>query len=56
MKINTVKNLDVYFPGENNAGLPPVPFHQHSPLRTLKITDVPVKLNRMQCKQSDFVG
>ena len=30
--------LDVYFRGENNAGLPPVPFHLHSPLRTLKAT------------------
>ena len=35
--------------------LPPVLFHQHSPLHTLKITDISVKLNRMQCKPSDFV-
>ena len=34
---------------------PPVPFHQHSPLHTLKVTHISVKLNCMQCKQSDFV-
>ena len=32
----------------------PVPFHQHSLLYTFKVTHVSVKLNRMQCKQSDF--
>ena len=36
-------------------GLPPVPFHRHSPLHTLKAADISVKLNRMQCKQTDFV-
>ena len=40
------------FPEENNAGLLPIPFHQHSPFHTLKVTDISVKLNRMQCKQS----
>ena len=44
------------FPGENNTGLPPVPFHHHSPFHTFKVTDISVKLNRMQCKQSDFVS
>ena len=44
------------FPEENNTGLPPVPFHHHSPFHTLKVTDISVKLNRMQCKQSDFVS
>ena len=39
--------LDVHFPGGNNTGLPPVPFRQHFPLHTLKITDISVKLNRM---------
>ena len=43
------------FPEENNMVLPPVPFHHHSPLETLKVTDISVKLNRMKCKQSDFV-
>ena len=36
-------------------GPPPVPFHQHSPFHTMNVTDISVKLNRMQCKQSDFV-
>ena len=44
------------FPGENNTGLPPVPFHHHSRLHTLKVTDISVKLNRMQCNQTDFVS
>ena len=44
------------FPWENNTGLPPVPFHHHSPLHTLKVTDISVKLNRMQCKQTNFVS
>ena len=43
------------FPEENNTGLPPIPFHQHSPLHTLKVTHISVKLNRMQCKQTGFV-
>ena len=30
-------------------GLSPVPFHYPSPLHTLKIGDISVKLNRMQC-------
>ena len=42
------------FPRENNTGLPPVPFHYHSPLQTLKATDISVELNRMQCKQTDL--
>ena len=42
------------FPEENNTGLPPVLFRQHSLLHILKVTDISVKLNRMQCKQSDF--
>ena len=42
------------FPEENNAELPPVPFHHHFPRYTLKVTDISVKLNRMQCKQTDF--
>ena len=37
-------------------GLPPVPFYHHSPLHILKVTDISVKLNRMQCKRSDFVS
>ena len=44
------------FPGENNMGLLPIPFPHHSPLHTLKVTDISVKLNRMQCKQTDFVS
>ena len=44
------------FPGENNTGLPPLPFHHHSPLQTLKVTDISVKFNRIQCKQSAFVS
>ena len=44
------------FPGENNTRLPPVSFQRHSPLHTLKVIDIFVKLNRMQCKQSDFVS
>ena len=44
------------FPGENDVGLPPVPFQHHSSLHTLKVNDISVKLNRMQCKQSDFVS
>ena len=44
------------FPEENNAGLPPVPFHHHFPLYTLKVTDISVKLNRMQRNQTDFVS
>ena len=43
------------FPRENNTGLPPVQFYYHSPLHTLKVTDIAVKLNRMQGKQSDLV-
>ena len=39
------------FPKKNNTGLPPVPFHKHSPLHTLKVTDISVKLTCMQCKQ-----
>ena len=39
------------FPNENKTGLPPVPFHQNSPLHTLKVTEVSVKLNRMECKK-----
>ena len=37
-------------------GLPPVPFHHHSPLHTSKVTDISVKLNHMQCKQTNFVS
>ena len=44
------------FSGDNHTGLPPVPFLHHSPLHTLKATDISVKLNRMQCKQSAFVS
>ena len=45
---------NIIFPGENNTRLLPVPFHHHSPLHTLKVTDISVKLNRMQCNQTDF--
>ena len=32
---------DVYFSAEeNNMGLPPVPFHPHSPLHSLNVTDI----------------
>ena len=31
-------------------------FHHHAPLHALKVTDISVKLNRMQCKQSDFIS
>ena len=48
--------LDVPFPQENNARLPPVSFHQHSPLHTLRGTNISVKLNRVQCKQRGFVS
>ena len=44
------------FPRENTTGLPPVPFHHHFPLHTLKVTDISVKLNRMQSKQTIFVS
>ena len=44
------------FPGENITGRTPVPFHHHSPLHTMKVTNISVKLNRMHCKQSDFVS
>ena len=43
-------------PGENNTELPPVPFQHHSPLHTLKVSEISVKLNRMQCNQTDFVS
>ena len=43
------------FPEENNTGLLPVPFHHHSPFYTLKVTDISLKLDRLQWKQSDFV-
>ena len=52
----TKTNYTFLYAEENNTGLPPVPFHHHSPLHTLKVTDISVKLNRMQCKQSDFVS
>ena len=42
------------FTKENNAGLLPVAFYRHILLHTLKVIDISVKLNRMQCKQSDF--
>ena len=45
-----------FFPGENNTGLPSIPFQHHYSLHTLNVTDISVKLNRMQCKQSDFVS
>ena len=41
---------------ENNTELPLVQFHHHSPLPTLKVSDIDVKFNRMQCKQTDFVS
>ena len=44
------------FPEDNNTGLPLVPFHHHSPLYTLKVTDISVNLNCMQSKESDFVS
>ena len=58
MIVNLIRSdLNLFiFPGENNTGLPPVPFQHHSPLHTLKVTDISVKLNRMQCKQSAFVS
>ena len=43
------------FSEENNKVLPPVQFHHHFPFHTLNVTVISVKLNRMQCKQSDFV-
>ena len=45
--IMTIRIIDVHFPEENNTGLPPVLFHHHSPLHTLKVTDISVKLNHM---------
>ena len=39
---------------ENNTGFRPVPFHRYSPLHTLKVNAISVKLNRKRCKQSDF--
>ena len=51
-----ILELDVHFPEENNMGLLPIPFYHHFPLHTFKVTDIFVKLNRMQCKQSDFVS
>ena len=43
------------FSEENDTGLPPVSFHHHSPPYASKVTDISVKLNRIQSKQSDFV-
>ena len=48
--------IDVHFPGEKNTRLPLVLFHHHSPLHNFNVTNISVKLNRMQCKQSDFVS
>ena len=42
------------FPRENNTGLPPVPFHNHSSLHTLKIIDFSVKLICMQRNKAIF--
>ena len=37
---------------ENNTELPPVLFHQRFPFHTLKVTDICVNFNRMQCKKT----
>ena len=47
--------IDVYFPEENNTGLPPVPYHQHSPLHILKVTDISLKLDGMQCETKRLI-
>ena len=33
------------------TGLPPVRFHQHSPFHSLKVTDIPLKINRCDAKR-----
>ena len=53
--IKLQKEVDVHLE-ENNTVLSPVPFYHRSPLHTLKVTDISVKRNRVQCKQSDFVS
>ena len=45
-----MKELDTCFPEENNTGLPPVSFYLHSPLHTLKVTDIPLKINHSNAK------
>ena len=51
----TEKKTDVYFPKKNNTGVLPVSFSlPFSPLY-FEGYRFSVKLNRMQCKQSDFV-
>ena len=43
------------FLGENNTGLPPVPIHHRSPVHTLKVTDISVKLNCSLCNASKLI-
>ena len=49
--INTKLNWMFISPEENNTELPPVPFYPFFPLYTLKVTDIPLKINRCNDKK-----
>ena len=53
MSLNQIHSKrDIYFSKENTMGLPPVPFHSHSPfpIFSWKISDIPLKANLRNAK------
>ena len=44
------------FQEKNNAGLSSVLFHPHFPLRTSKVTDIPLKINCCKAKRKEMLN